>query len=616
MLFLFYNNHSEETENNKVFHSVLASSHNENWRSNILNANDFNSEVKDLTDWQYGEKYKTIVKYFLQFFRKVDAKVTILNQKKAKQPFVDNYGTIVNALVEEYNRFLINMFEGTYLINWDDFKRHDLSLLKYFNKKIDKALDRAHFVQVEVSHDDPSMARQVALDAFSSINSTGEPLAAFDIMMSDLHKMYNSDNNCDKIKQFQKFIFDNIDSFPFTKKAAKDDILKFYFAAVNKDYKKQKLYNQFLKNIKNLEKNDKSKKHELFVDEFTNFIKICYNISKGLIIKDHYSSSLHLLGHLAKKNKTIFSPIYLILISQKFKLEEKNKIITLIYIKFLQYLIIQRGHTKNLTNIFEKIMIKIEEETAAGMLHEIKNIFDFNINKENLRNILTDRNVNFYNETGKQIIILKEAHLRSKRKTGGLPLHGKKLDFNLIEDGTIEHIYPKSVIPKGKELKNLIGNFTILPQSLNSSAGCKEYKDKIIYHYKSELLFSLDIIQHHIDKYNENKEEGYKISSINSIESEEVSGNRNKYITKILDNKKSDVSSSFKNEDLDLNWLIGSSIKNDKDDEIIYTAGEHLEDIISLLVDEDEIEESLKAISDKNSGCYCKPQSIHEDIVW
>ncbi len=565
-------------------------------------------KIKD--NWeQFSQRFKenfyrwigdciSILNNFLQFFSKIEV-IFEVNKKNRRECFVDNFRYIHEDLAYKYSYFIESLInEHKNLNDCIEYKPTSMNpLSNLFNQKLENALKCSLFVIVEVSHSDPTKARQLALDTFASINSTGEPLEAFDIVCSDLYGGTSPEKSPTILKEFLKR---NNEKIPLKKD---DVLLKFYFAACNRNYKKNKLYLQFKDWIRN--RNQVINAYDEFIDILTDFCRVIYNIDNGIILQDgdiecNYSSALHLLGKYAKKINTLYPPLYLILKHLTLTHDDKKEIFQIFWWHLIISIICLGGSTKNLTNDFEKLMKLFKSDSPPSkldILYTIKDeVFKVDVTtlQRHLVNNLTDPKKNFYNEIGRQIIIIFEGYKRKKETDFASVFQLNSIEFNLIDDAEIEHISPQS---KESEFdKHNIGNFTLLNRFLNASAQASDYSKKIGYHLKSGLLVSAEIILHHIEKYNQEHPDDK--TEIGCIVAKEGKTKKNKITiaTEIKSKKDNPISELIK---LDTAWLVG------KFDNLDVTLGEHLNEIISVLCNSNnEVYDAFKQL-ELNPNCSC-----------
>lgn len=577
----------------KVAISTLFSSDDKSIRRRLKNDEiTFHNLPDEVVEWV--SLSGTIINHFLQFFAKFEDGFS--KKKISKQPYVNNYRFILEFLRKKYEEFVLTLVKHQIeLKNYDLLKHSNYQLKEFFSKLLEKALEHSFFITVEVSNPDQKIAIDLALTAFSSINSAGEPLESFDIIKSDLYgkcstAMYESMNN---------FLVRHDAEINMKK----DDLLKFFFAAENANYKKEKIYRQFRNYIKKEEDlRPRSNAHEAFVRRFMDFCEVKYQADFGMIRNNEgnftYIASLHLLASLAKKTQTLYSLIYAI-VKSEFNDNDKIRLINHIYSRFIVYSL--AGDSKSLVNIFEGFIRLINQnEQVANIFKNIDDKFYISNLREELKLRLMDTNRSFYNELGKQVAIIREGYTRAT--TNNLSYKGLKVNFNLISsDSSIEHIYHRSA-PKGLQYEGFLGNFTLLEKSRNSSASDKQYSQKIGYHLESGLIISREVVQHHIDKYN--KQNPDDPTFLDKFHYDRVSSENNfpKFLTVIKSAKDNDITSQFNTSYIDLEWLVGNI---DPDN---VKVGGLQEQIIDLLSNHENILLAAQEL-ETNSSCSCDTSS-------
>lgn len=540
---------------------------------------------------QWNSYASNLLNYFLQFFTYKTLGRKICNKKKVKQPYVENLFLIIDSITSQYNDFVkdlisqeVDELNELWRINPQD-RLFDVKQL--FSSLFDNALKNATYVSIEVANPDPKVAIELALSAFASINSTGEPLENFDIIKSDIFNKCNAQT----FKNFIRFLEENDSKLAMRK----DELLKFFFAAKNDRYKKEKIYRQFREYIENMPEGITPE--EMFINEFLDFCKIKYQIDSGIIYNSDeisYSSTLHLLGRMAKSNQTIYPVCYAILKSD-YSFDEKRTLLDTFYSRLLVYQL--AGDSKNLVNIFESLLEGIRTSFTKA-LSVINDGFALTSIKESLSiRLLMPK---YYNEIGRQIIILREVYEYSRSP---LVLKDQPLPFSIITEGTIEHIYPQSA-PNGKDYRELIGNMTILDTSLNAASSAKQYSQKISYHLRSNLILSYMILSYHIEKYNETSPAD--ITTIESIKRELTNSNpeKPKFKTTIESRSGKDITSQFDTEHLDMKWLVGDFSDPDNP-----KPSPNVNAIIDLLSRYDEIIKALRILETNNGKYNCDTTS-------
>lgn len=379
----------------------------------------------------------------------------------------------------------------------------------------------------------------------------------------------------------------------------KDDLLKFFFAAENADYKKEKIYRQFRTYIKKEEDlRPRSNAHEAFVRRFMDFCEVKYQVDFGMLRNDEsgfiYVASLHLLASLAKKIQTLYSLIYAIAKSE-FNDQDKIKLLNHIYARFIIYSL--AGDNKSIVGVFESfISLIIKKEQVADIIKKVEEKCYISNLKEELRLRFMDSKKSYHSEAGKQITIIREGYIRAT--TNNLSYKSLKINFNLISsDCSIEHIYHRSA-PNGTVYQGFIGNLTLLEKKSNSSASDKPYVQKLGHHLDSGLIISREVVQHHIDKYN--NQNPHDPTSLDKISNNRVSGEDNapKYSTVIRSLNNVDITSQFNTAYLDLDWLVGNI---DPDN---MKVGELPEQIIEILNSHENILLAVREL-EVNPNCSC-----------
>jgi len=583
----------------KVAISALFSSDDKNIRRRLKNDEITYQNLPDqVIDWVGLSG--VIINHFLQFFSKFED--SFQKKKKTMQPYVNNYRFIIDFLRKKYEEFVKTLIKHKIeLKSYDLFKHSSYQLKGFFDRLLEKAFDHSFFITVEVSNPDPKVAIDLALTAFSSINSAGEPLESFDIIKSDLYGKCSTE----MYEGMNAFLTINKDKISMKK----DDLLKFFFAAENANYKKEKIYRQFRNYIKKEEDSrPRNNAHEAFVRRFMDFCEVKYQVDNGLFRNSEggytYVASLHLLASFAKKIQTLYSLIYSTVKSQLLD-QEKIRLLNHIYGKFIIYSI--AGDNKSLVGIFENFIKMINKtDPINDIVAEVDKRFALNNLKEELRLRFIDPKRPLYNEAGKQITIIREGYARAT--TNNPSYKSLKINFNLIAESTTEHIYHRSA-PVGESYEGFVGNFTLLEGSQNSSASNKQYVQKIGYHLESGLIISREILQYHIDKYN--KQNPHDPTYLDNVQYERISGENNspKYTTVIKTIKGTDVTSQFNTNYLDLDWLVGDI---DPDSPKI---GGLTEQIIEILSSPDN-KSILLAVNEleTNPNCSCDTSQSFEPI--
>jgi uncharacterized protein with ParB-like and HNH nuclease domain len=569
--------------------SILFCSEDKKLRSRLRNGEIHYGNLTDMyLDWLSSASL--MLNHFLQFYAKFDE---IFNKKKnPKQPYVSNYAFIINFLRKKYEEYIQTIVKRKIdLKSFDLFKHSNYNLKDFFSNLLDKAFEHSFFITVEVSNPDEKIAIDLALTAFSSINSAGEPLESFDIIKSDLY------GKCSTAiyERMNEFLAAHQD----TLNMRKDELLKFFFAAENADYKKEKIYRQFRNYIKKEEDSrPRTNAHEAFVKRFMDFCEVKYQADNGVLLDDEgvfqYLASLHLLASLAKKIQTLYALMFAI-VKSDYKFEEKIRIFNAIYARFLIYSL--AGDNKSIVNIFESFIAKAKISTA---LPDFLRLIDDKLYVGNLKAELGIRLMDkkhLYNETGKHITIIREGYARAT--TSNMSYKALKVNFNMISgDSSIEHIYHRSA-PKGAVYAGYVGNFTLLERNQNSSASDKQYAEKIGHHLDSGLVISRIVLQHHIDDYNRKNPDDP--TNLDKFKYERVSSENNhpKFKTVISSEKGNDITSQFSTSCLDLEWLVG-----DIDDPDNLKPGGLMLGIIEILSSNESI---LSAVSEleKNPNTSC-----------
>ena len=567
----------------------------------------------------YYEISKNILNQILSFFHTYEKpKLQKMKNQRRKEPYCSNYEYILGRLIDKFVDFKWTLFNSEFDLNKSEFSSIN-NFSQFYESQIKGCLDRSLFVDVSITNKNRDLALDLALSAFMSINSTGEPLSAFDIVRSDLYK---------KMGKKGEVLVEGLDEFIlfFKEKLniSDDNVLKFFFASnkrTEKDREGNSYYYQDAKKVRQYKSlitsysgndYDKGKK---FIEEIRLFCRHINAIRDGVIYDDSnnvYSVSLHLCGDLSKKNETLLPVVHNIYISD-FSSNEKNELFQELYKKLLWYLI--ESGSKDLTTKFARILKDIEDASTAD---HVKNSIQTNlkVNQKELLGRFTNYTkdglgANFYNDLGRHVSILFEGHLR--KTTTVTILKSWKPGFHLLNDSTIEHIIPQSHKKSFNSAYRIIcGNLTLLPKSLNSAAGAKDFYEKIPYYVESQLISNGVIIQDQLDRYNKKKKP--RNTNLTLISQDLISKPKQKakYKVVIKNDKDDSIEGHFTTNELDETYLVGKW-SSKKDDEIDKLGARYKEMIDVVLNKADAFYDALNELQ-VNAKLDLSMLAVHEEI--
>ena len=459
----------------------------------------------EMSDIQKSKKEAESSKNFEQFKNLVDQEKTI---EKKKNEYENAVGTIKNILTpdkiiresssgdnlekdvldyissdtHQSNKQIINNMREVF-----DSEIEEIENISIFLNYI---LDKCTFCFLVVTGNN---SEDYAIDIFNSLNSTGEPLTAFEILKSSIHKKFKNDNNNQKEltekfnkieKQLQNKKFKKVKQNKYT------DRLLLFIHMMTPEL-------QHIQKISSFR--DKKKLIDKILDLDKNEMKKCvdtiYNIH-DFILNNWEDKSPFKDKQLDLESKITFNFLQTIshdrILPVLYKFKDSIKDLNDAIKTCVAFTCLWRGYaadgkTDRIDTKYEeliKIIFKMEESTIESLKTYVLQLVkrkEEHIDQSKWVNKF--KTIDIYKSQKLARFLLFIAFDRRNFNSDTNRLDESKLRFLRIDEWnskdykTIEHI-----TPQGYKTIDKIGNLILLPQEINSKVGKKNFlKKKEIY---------------------------------------------------------------------------------------------------------------------------------------
>ena len=359
----------------------------------------------------------------------------------------------------------------------------DIDIIDFLNYVLNKCI----FCFLTIEGDD---SEDYAIDIFNSLNSTGEPLTAFEILKSLIHKHFKDNINLqqDLTKKFNK-IEEELDKKRIKKVTQNKytDRLLIFINMMNEKLHLEKL-STFRDKKKLLDKlltlRESNIKHCIeTIYALHEFILHNWKNKKPNIIDDLEPEVQIMFNFLQSINHNRIIPVLYKFKDSKRDLNDAIKLCVAFTCLWRGYS--TDGGTDRIDNQYEKI-IKIlfqEEHTIQSLKNKIIQLLEerdrhSKLNREEWINKF--KNIDIYKQKTFARFLLYIAFNKRDFNDNTQSLNESKLTFlRTLTDWlskdykTIEHI-----TPQGYKSVDKIGNLILLPQNINSKVGKKNFLDK------------------------------------------------------------------------------------------------------------------------------------------
>ena len=444
-----------------------------------------------------------------------------------------NYDTLTDPLKKKVNAIYNN--EGCPLVIRDD--RPDSSNLEEFFQYIDKIvqfvdriLNKIKFCLICITGE---QSEDFAINLFNTLNTTGQPLTAFEVLKSELHTIDKNLSN--QINGMQR---DIIEKYAFQRKkiVTHTGKLLLYLALYRGDFteknytlsdKRFKDQRSYLKEVLNKESTTQLKESATQLvedikninDFYSNYWLKLTSLS-DLLKSDDEQVCFQFLSEL--KHDRVLPLLIRFHKNDKAKLGQCVKMCTAFSSLWRAYF---DGGTSSIDNAYKNISLKTKDNFKIETLSKhLKEAFLKKLSSEDIKQVkekwiqkMQDSPIYKNQKLSKFLLFLAYNQTHFNKETFILT-KGKGIDILNInywkhsDYKTIEHIIPKSD-KSMLRYTHTLGNLTLLPQELNSSLGDKDFSEKV-KQYKQfckteneDRYPYLPVIKHiaHYDQFKENE---------------------------------------------------------------------------------------------------------------
>ena len=359
-------------------------------------------------------------------------------------------------------------------------------------KYLDYILDSCIFCFLTITGDN---SEDYAIDIFNSLNSTGEPLTAFEILKSLIYKKFNSDikNRDELTEKFNKIEKDlEKKKFKKIKQNKYTDRLLLFINMMTENLQVEQIFS--FRDKRNL----LDKIISFPKDKVKELIDCMYSLHTFILNNWENKKALFQNNNLDVESKLIFNFMQsishdrIIPVLYRFKDTESdlNKVIKIC----AGFTCLWRGGasdggTDRIDNKYEKVI----KEIYSNQLPDIQNLNHIILNllkkerslKNNLNSLWVDKfkDIDIYKKSKLARFLLFIAFHKRDFDTKTKEMNNSQLKFLTTDNWTgkeyktIEHI-----IPKSQQHIDKIGNLILLPENINQQVGAKDFeKKKTIY---------------------------------------------------------------------------------------------------------------------------------------
>ena len=371
----------------------------------------------------------------------------------------------------------------------EDFNKYIDEILNF----LEQVLNQIRFCLISITGKD---SEDFAINLFNTLNTTGQPLTAFEVLKSELYKINSQLSQ--KIDEIQSGI---IKEYTFKRKKiiSHTGKLLLYLPLYRGDFKEdnytlsdKKFKNQrgYLKGILNSETASQLVEDIKTVNEFYSKFWLDPDTVKNLLTKNNEQFCFQFLSE--SKHDRVLPIMIRFYKHNKESLGECVKICTAFSSLWRAF---SDGGTSGVDNAYKDISLALKDDYKIESLNKkLKELFLKELSSTSIEDTkdkwlekLKISTIYKNQKLSKFLLFIASNKLHfnpeGKIKKGSgidiLNLHyWKHEDYK-----TIEHIIPKSDKALIGHIHN-IGNLTLLPQALNSSVGNKSFSEKCIKYKK------------------------------------------------------------------------------------------------------------------------------------
>ena len=358
-------------------------------------------------------------------------------------------------------------------------------------KFLDIALNKIKFCLICITGKN---SEDFAINLFNTLNTTGQPLTAFEVLKSELYTI-----NKDLSKEIDNIQSKIIKLYTFERKkiVTHTGKLLLYLALYRGDFKEEygytlsdtKFKNQrsYLKQVLNKKTADQLVKDIKTINNFysENWLRLDSNSLSKLLKNDDEQVCFQFLSEL--KHERVLPILIRFYKKNTASMGKCVKICTAFSSLWRAY---HDGGASGIDNIYKDISQKIQDFKTESLNNKLKEMFLKRLPSENIKQAKETwiqklkTSAIYKNKTLSKFLLFlayNQKHFDKKQMT---LKKGKGINIlnihhwqNNLDYQTIEHIIPKSNSMVIGHIHTL-GNLTLLPQTLNSSVGNKDFSKK------------------------------------------------------------------------------------------------------------------------------------------